>query len=126
MNCIGKLILRLGFGGFLLVHGIGKVKQLIAGDEIQFPDPLGISPLFSLTLVAFAEFLCSIFVIIGLKTRLATIPIIVTMLVAAFVFHWNDPFHNKEFPLLFAIGFTSLLFLGSGRFSIDGVISEKD
>jgi len=126
MNSFGKLILRLGFGGLLLLHGWGKVEQLVAWGDIQFPDPLGVGPKISLILVAFAEFLCSIFVIIGLKTRVFSIPIIITMLVIIFMIHWNDPFHKIEFPLLFAIGFFALLFLGSGRVSLDALFSRRD
>ena len=36
---LGLLLLRLGFSGMMLTHGVPKLLQLIQGD-IGFPDPL--------------------------------------------------------------------------------------
>ena len=93
----GKLILRIGFAGFMLSHGIPKMMKLFAGGEIQFPDPIGVSPTLSLILTVFSEVLCALAVLVGFKTKYAVIPLIITMLVAAFVVHANDPFGKKEF-----------------------------
>ena len=100
---IAKLILRLGFGGFMLSHGIPKLMKLFAGGVIQFPDPLHVGATTSLILTVFAEVVCAALIVIGYKTKWAAIPLVITMLVAAFVIHGSDPFGKKEFALLYAI-----------------------
>lgn len=120
----GLLILRVGTGLLLAGHGWGKVQDLLAG-KTDFPDPIGLGPVPSLALAAFAEFLCSLLVVLGVKVRWAAIPPIITMLVAVIVIHANDPFDQKEHPLLFAIPFLALAFTGGGRFSIDAWLAQR-
>lgn len=116
----GLLIFRLATGGLMLLHGIGKLIDLFGGRS-DFYDPFGIGGVASLTLVTFAEFVCSILVIIGLKTRLALIPLITAMLVASFLYHHNDELMDKDLPLLFLMNFIVMLFTGPGKYSVDGM-----
>ncbi len=118
------LLLRLSAGGFMLSHGYSKLLKLLAGD-LQFADPIGLGAGLSLGLAVFAEFLCSILIVLGLGTRLATIPLIVTMAVAAFIAHGADPFGRKELALFYLISYVILLLVGSGKFSIDRFIGRK-
>lgn len=124
MDCV-LLIVRIAVAAFMLTHGYPKLMKLLAGGEIQFADPFGLGMYFSLVLAVFAEFFCSILIGIGLGTRLATIPLIITMLVAAFIAHSSDPFGRKELALLYLVVFVFLLFTGSGKFSVDYFISKK-
>lgn len=124
-NDIGLLILRVGLGAFILIgHGWGKLAGFgeLAGN---FPDPIGLGSTASLVLAIFAEVLCALLIIIGLGTRFAAAPLLVTMLVAAFVVHADDPWNKKEFALLYAIPFLTLLFTGGGRFALDGLIERR-
>ena len=109
----------------MLTHGIPKVMRLFSGNEIRFADPFGFGPTASLALATFAEFLCSIAVMIGLGTRIAVLPLMATMLVAAFHAHSADPFGTKEKPLLFALVYFGLFVFGSGKYSIDHLISRR-
>jgi putative oxidoreductase len=118
-SSLALLILRIGSGGLILTHGIPKLQRLFSGAEIKFADPLGLGPVISLGLATFAEVVCAILVIIGFKIRLAVIPLIITMLTAAFYAHLNDPFGKKELPLLYCIIFISLLLTGGGAYSLD-------
>lgn len=118
-SSLALLLLRVGSGGLILTHGIPKLQRLFGGAEIKFADPFGLGPVISLGLATFAEVICAILVIIGFKTRLAVIPLIITMLTAAFYAHWDDPFGRKELPLLFCIVFVSLLLTGGGAYSLD-------
>lgn len=118
-NDLAKLILRLGFGGLMLVHGIPKLMKLFAGGEIKFYDFLGMGATTSLILAVFAEVLCAAMVVIGFKTKWAVIPLIITMLVAAYMVHWTDPWGKKEFALLYAIGYLAIGMLGAGKYSLD-------
>ena len=118
-SSLALLLLRVGSGGLMLTHGIPKLQRLFGGAEIKFADPFGLGPVISLGLATFAEVICAILVIIGFKTRLAVTPLIITMLVAAFYAHWDDPFGRKELPLLFCTVFVSLLLTGGGAYSLD-------
>ncbi len=118
------LLLRLTAGGFMLTHGVPKLQRLLAGD-LQFGDPLGLSPEVSLVLAVFAEFLCSVLVILGLGTRLAAIPLMVTMAVAGFIAHGADPFGRKELALFYLVAFIVIFLLGGGKYSVDQIISKK-
>jgi putative oxidoreductase len=116
------LMLRIGVGSMMLVHGLPKLEMLMAGGEVQFPGVMGMNPTLSLTLAVFAEFFCSILLILGLATRFATIPLIITMLIAVFVIHANDPFANQELGLHYLLTYLALLILGAGKFSVDAFL----
>ncbi|MFM1879006.1 MAG: hypothetical protein RLZZ241_1872 [Bacteroidota bacterium] len=117
---LGLLILRLSGSGFLMAaHGIPKLMKYFGQEPIQFGDPIGIGPGPSHFLAMFAEVFCALLVLIGFKSRWAALPVIFTMLVAAFIAHAADPLGVKEKPLLFAAIFISILLMGPGRFSVD-------
>ncbi|HLV39705.1 DoxX family protein [Xanthomarina sp.] len=116
-NDLAQLIARVGFGALMLTHGIPKIGML--SNPSEFADPLGIGGTLSLILVLIAEVIAPVLVIIGFKTKLATIPIILTMLTAALVFHSQDPFGVKEKALLYVVAFTVILLAGPGKYAID-------
>jgi len=118
------LILRIGVALLMLTHGLPKLQMLFTGGEIQFPGVLGLSPALSLVLAVFAEVLCSLLILLGLGTRLAAIPPIITMLVAVFMIHMNDPFASQELGFLYLFLYLPLLILGGGKYSIDRVLNS--
>ncbi|HRI01534.1 MAG TPA: DoxX family protein [Saprospiraceae bacterium] len=111
-------MLRIVFGGFMLLHGYSKLQSLLSGST-DFPDPIGIGPQSSLALTVFAEFLCALLVIFGLMTKLALIPLMITMMVAAFIVHAQDPIGDKEQALLYLFAYYAIYLAGPGRFSLD-------
>lgn len=119
------LILRIGIASFMIVHGYQKLGMLTAGGEIQFGDPIGVGDAASLYLAVFAEFFCSIFLLLGFATRLATIPLIITMVVAVFIVHAPDGFDKKELGLHYLLGYVFLLVSGAGKYSVDHLISKS-
>lgn len=119
------LITRIFVALMMLTHGIPKFGMLISGGEIQFPGVLGMSAEVSLFLAVFAEVACSILILFGLGTRLAAIPAIITMLVAALVIHAADPLKTQEPALLYLFAFIMLLFAGAGRYSFDHLIQQR-
>ncbi|WP_347839392.1 DoxX family protein [uncultured Draconibacterium sp.] len=121
---LSLLILRLASGGFMLTHGWPKLQRLLAG-EMKFGDPLGLGPELSLILAVFAEVFCAILVLLGLGTRLAVIPLIVTMAVAAFIVHGADSFARKELALFYLVSYVILLLMGSGKISVDRLIARR-
>jgi putative oxidoreductase len=102
----------------LMTHGIPKFMKMVGGD-FSFGNPIGIGAVPSLVLTVIAEVLCPVLIIFGIKTRLATIPPIVVMLVALFVVHWSDPIGAKEKAILFLVGFIAIGLMGPGKLSVD-------
>lgn len=117
-NDVALAILRIGFSGMLLTHGIPKINILLENPS-GFADPLGVGNVVSLILALLGEVVAPIFIILGLKTRIAAILPLATMAVAAFVVHAQDSFAIKEKALLYLIGFVVIALLGPGRYSVD-------
>ncbi|EGV42521.1 DoxX family protein [Bizionia argentinensis JUB59] len=122
---LSLLILRMAGGALMLTHGIGKIAPLFGSDPIQFPDPIGFGATTSLALAVFAEVVCAALLILGLATRFAAIPLLITMLVAVLIIHVPDPFAKQELPLLYASIYLVILIAGAGKFSIDNLIYNK-
>lgn len=118
------LFLRASAGFMMLTHGWPKLVDY-SSKAASFPDPFNIGSNISLILVIFAEFVCSILVVIGLGTRWAAFPIIITMGVAGFYIHGKDPFSERELSMLYLAAFTAIMILGSGSYSLDKAISGK-
>lgn len=117
-SSLGLLLLRLLLALLMLPHGWSKLSAFgeLAGN---FPDPLGLGSTVTLIIAIFAEVACSLLVLVGLGTRVAAIPLVITMLVAAFAVHGADPFAEKELALLYATAFLPLMFTGAGSYSVD-------
>lgn len=117
---LAVLFLRIVIGALMLTHGIPKLISLVSGD-IQFPGLFGLSPALSLALAVFAEVICSVLILFGLGTRLATIPLMFTMLVAVFYIHAADPLATKEVAILYLLAYVILFFTGSGKYSVENL-----
>jgi len=125
-NDYGLLILRLVFGFCMIYgHGWGKAMRLFGAEEIKFADPFGLGPAFSLALAAFAEVICALLVMLGLFTRAAVILLVITMVTAFFVSHFDDPFGQQEKVILFGFAFIALFFTGPGRISLDTQLQRR-
>ncbi len=125
LHDVGLLLLRIIVGCFMLTHGLGKLSILTSGDPVQFADPFGMGQATSLALTVFAEVVCSFLIILGLATRLAAIPLAITMAVAFFYIHMEDEFGAKELAGLYLALYVFLIIAGSGRYSIDYLISNR-
>ncbi|WP_065218658.1 MULTISPECIES: DoxX family protein [Butyricimonas] len=121
---LGLLFLRVLVGITMLTHGLAKLTSF---SELSstFPDPIGLGGTLSLVMIICAEVGCSIFLIVGAFTRLATIPLIFSMLVVILIVHGNDPFQVKELPLLYLGVYIFLFFTGAGRISLDSILLKK-
>ena len=122
LGSTGLLVLRLGVGAMMAFgHGWGKLATF-ADKMDSFPDPLGVGSSTSLAMAVAAEFFCSLALMAGFLTRLAAVPLIVTMTVAAVVIHGGDPWGKKELAVLYLLSYTVLLLCGPGRFSVDSML----
>ncbi len=116
---IALLLLRSMFAILMVAnHGFPKLQKILNGN-FAFADPIGIGEPASLILAASAETLASIFLLLGLFTRLALIPLIVTMIVATFVQNAGEGLGEIELGLLYLTGFIALILTGPGNYSVD-------
>lgn len=116
---LALLLLRVGISAFMLTHGLAKLGKFSQPGPVEFGDPLHVGPTASLGLAVFAEVVCSVLLILGLATRLATIPLIITMVVAVLVVHQADSFGDKELALLYLLAYVVLFLTGPGKYSVD-------
>ena len=119
---IGLLILRSSFALLMIFpHGWGKLINFSARMN-TFPDPIGFGSPVSLSLTVFSEVFCAFALLIGFKTRWASVPLIITMLVAGVVIHGNDPWKIKEKAFVYLFAYLAIAFTGPGKFSIDNMV----
>lgn len=124
-NHFGVALLRIGVSVMMLVHGIPKVVMLWNGQGAEWLNPLGIGPTLSLFLATFAEFFCSILILLGFMTRLAAFVLFVNFCVIVFAFDAGSPWSVAELPTLYLLVYGVLVLTGAGRLSIDHVLSRR-
>ena len=124
LTSLALLLLRVGIGCMMLVHGYQKIAGYADMSE-KFPDPLGVSSAVSLNLTIAAEVGCSILLIIGLATRLAAIPLGFTMIVALWIIHKGDPWQKQELAAIYLLIYSTILIAGPGTFSIDHLFVRR-
>jgi putative oxidoreductase len=125
----GLTILRLIVGAIFVAHGGQKLFIFgldgVAGAFGQMGIPMaGILGPF----VAFVEFFGGLALISGLLTRLASLGLLSTMVVAILKVHLPNGFfapNGIEFPLALVGGTELLALTGAGSWSIDGLIAKK-
>ncbi len=131
MSGLGKyrdfalLVLRLGIGVAFVVHGYPKMA---GGPEVwtQLGQVMGMFHLSAFPAAwgfaaAFAELGGGILLILGLFARPAAFLLVVNMAVAtAMHIHKGDGFNTWSHAGELCVVFLALLFLGPGRYSVDG------
>src|ERR1044072_6825161 len=130
-NASTTLLIRLMVGAVFLSEGIQKFlfpDKLGSGrfEKIGLPNPGFLGPF-----VGMFEVFCGSFVLIGLVTRLASLPMIIIMLVAIATTKAevlaNDGFwemmHGSPTDWAMLLGSIFLLIKGGGRLSIDRTLS---
>jgi len=120
---ISLFLLRLAVGGLMIPHGYQKLLNF-GTKSAGFTDPFHIGGPASMSLVIFAEFFCAGLLLLGLATRLATIPLIITMSVALFIAHKGEIFGDGEHAAMYLAGYLILLFVGPGKISVDKMIGK--
>jgi putative oxidoreductase len=129
---MARLFLRLFVGVMFMQFGI---RHLVNFTELcaDFPTVLGISSEASLILMIIIELVCSLLIMAGFLTRLATIPPIIAMIAAEYyILHdllphslihgltWDQPGY---LPIMFIGIYLFILLAGPGKISLDYLIS---
>jgi putative oxidoreductase len=117
------LLLRFSLGILMIVHGYDKLVHF-ATYKHDFINFLGMGSTVSLALSIFAEFFCSLFLMIGLFTRITVLPLLINMSVIIFKAHHGDIFGDGEHASLYLAGFLAILLVGPGKASVDGIMGK--
>ena len=120
----GLLILRVGLGVMMIIHGFPKLAGGPAGWEGLGGSMkvVGINflPMFWGLMAAVAEGVGGLFLILGIFFRPVNILLTVTMVIAALVhFGKGDGISGASHAIELGIVFFSLIFIGPGKYSID-------
>jgi putative oxidoreductase len=121
----GLLLIRVSLGLLMLTHGLPKLAKFFSEEPIAFASVFGMSQSLSLTLAVLAEVFCSTFIIFGIGTRFAALPVAFTMAVAAFYIHRADTFATKEMAILYLVGFVFIAVTGAGKYSLDYLFAQR-
>lgn len=119
-----RLVLAYGF----YTTAIEKWKNI--SDVADWFGSLHIpAPLFNAYLSASTETLGVILLVLGLGTRVITIPLSILLLVAIVTVHWRHGFeagnNGYEIPLYYLLLLGVLLVSGGGRMSLDYLLGRK-
>lgn len=121
-TALGLLILRIAVGALMLFHGIAKLGgvSFIEGmlDEKGLPSFLAYG-------VYITEIIAPLLILVGYRTRLASVAYIFGLLFAVTLVHSGDLFslnENGGWQLellgLYLFGTLSLFFTGGGKFAV--------
>ena len=117
------LLIRLFFGILFFMHGLDKLTNF---NELSltYPSVLGFGSYTTLMVAIFCEFACSMFLLVGLMTRILLIPMILSMAVAFFDIH-DGMMPEGELSLIYLVIFLGLFIAGPGRYSVDYLIDTR-
>jgi putative oxidoreductase len=116
---VGLVFMSTGWGK---IHSIPKVTAFFASLKIP-------APAFNAVLVGYSELLCGTLLVIGLLTRLATVPLIVSMIIAILTAKLADL--HTVFDLVGFDEFTYLVLLlmiavlGPGTLALDHPLAQR-
>ena len=124
---VPQLLVRLFVGYFFLETGWGKIHNLDTFAE-RFAEWGIPAPAFNAALSAWTEFLGGLLIVLGLFTRLVSIPLFINMLVAVLAVRLKkvgglDDFVELDEPL-YALSFLWLFFSGPGWVSLDHLLGR--
>lgn len=122
---LGLLLMRL-WAGFAMFYGHGWGKLMTFSDQVAKRDGfLGMPGELAASLLVLSEGLCAVLLGIGLATRIVSVPLLITMGVAAFIAHGGDPFGDKELALFYGTAYLMFFFTGPGKYSVDYLIDKR-
>ena len=133
---LALLLIRIALAWVFIFHGAQKVFGAFDGPGmdkfIQGMTAMNLPllpPAAWAWMAALGEFLGGVFIGIGLLSRLASLPLIVTMLVAIATVHGKNGFSSQhggyEYNMVLAAMSGAILLAGPGLLSIDAFIFRK-
>lgn len=130
---LGLLMIRTMVGVVFVFHGAQKLFGAFGGPGMEgftaFLTQLQVpAPAASAYLAAITEFAGGLALIVGAGTRLVAIPLVVTMLVAAFKVHgsaFSAQAGGMEYALTLGVISAALALTGAGQWSIDALVARS-
>ena len=119
-----RIVLAYGFYNPAIMkwNNISSIAEWFDGMGIPLPT-------LNAYLAASTEMAAVILLPLGLATRIISIPLMITMLVAIFAVHYSNGFNagdnGFEIPLYYLLMLFVLLINGAGKFSLDGLFSRR-
>ncbi len=121
----GLLILRVGVGAMMMVHGFPKImdgpdKWAVIGENMKV---IGIDfiPAFWGFMAAMTEGLGGFLLLLGLFFRPVNMLLAFTMLIASLMhLKKGDGIMGASHAIELGIVFLALIFIGAGKYSVDG------
>ncbi|VFR80497.1 FIG00545367: hypothetical protein [plant metagenome] len=130
---MGRLLLRLVVGGFLLPHGLGKLFGWFGGPglagfgaELQHVGLPSAAPLP--LLLAAAQTLAGFCVAIGFLTRPAAVLAALFLATTVLLNLGNGWFwmaRGIEYPLMWTLAALAVALLGAGKVSLDAIVASR-
>ena len=122
----GLVLIRVAVGVFMMYHGwevfdkdkMSEYAKWLA--EMKFT-----SPVLMAYLGKGSELLSGLFITIGLFTRIAIIPLMVTMLIICFGLGKGRIFMEDQHPFLFILLSLVFFFTGAGKWSADYLLFSR-
>lgn len=108
----------------IVVHGLKKIGIATAFAEIV-PNPFGLPHMVNEPFAITANLICPLFIIVGLGTRIACIPIVIVTLTGYFIVHSGGSLIERDIPFMYSMAFLLIAFTGGGRCSLDNIIYEN-
>ncbi len=122
---IGMLLFRIAVClEMIFVHGVKKLG-IGAAEAEKVPNPLHLPEVFNYAFAVSANVFFPFLVLIGLCTRLATLPTLAVTLTGYFILHWNDAALVKDTPFIYSLIFLLILVMGPGKYSLDNYFFKK-
>lgn len=122
---VPTLLVRLFVGYFFFETGLGKVGNLGAMAE-RFAEWGIPAPAFNAALSGYTELLGGALIMLGLATRLVSIPMFINMAVATIAVKMKKVAGLSDFveldEPLYALSFLWLFFVGPGKASLDHLL----
>jgi putative oxidoreductase len=121
---VGRLVVGLMFvgTGWGKVNDLGRVTEFFASLHIPWPG-------FQAALVGYTELVCGAALALGLLTRLATVPLIVTMVVAILTARADDVAGLFDLVALEEVTYLAVLVMllvgGPGKVAVDRLLTSK-
>lgn len=121
-----KLILRLAVGFLVLMHGLYKLQNPAAVDFVSGAFAAVGLPTALAYLIFIGEVIAPLMLIVGYQTRIASLLVAVTMVVAIFLVHTSQLFtlaemgggYALELQTMFLAGALAIFGLGAGKYRL--------
>ena len=131
----GLLLIRLAIGFLMAFYGLHKLQHFneMASSDFWMKDVnlFGLTGKVPLALTIFAELFCSVFLILGLFTRLSLIPLLfcmgfIVVVISKFkIVSTGDNGMELNSAFTYFVIYLALFLMGPGKYSVDHFILNK-